>query len=192
MPKFICIVLLLAFSFSGSLLAQEKFEKERRIKKVNVPFQALSFMDALNVQNKVKWFKEEGLNQKSIEAKFKHNKAKYSVEFDTLGNLEDVEIVAKWNDLASNVRDSICLQLKSACSKYKIVKVQKQYLGDASKLIPMLKAGTYSPAVTLKYELVVKCHRQRKVDLFEYLFSDEGQLISISKIVFKNSSHLEY
>jgi hypothetical protein len=186
------MVLFLMFNFSGNFFAQEKFEKERRIRKGNVPAEALSFVDALDVKSKVKWFKEEGLSQKTIEAKFKHNKAKYSVEFDTLGNLEDVEIVASWNDLASNVRDSICLQLNSACSKYKIVKVQKQYAGDASELISMLKADTYSPFVTIKYELIVKCHRQRKVDLFEYVFSSKGQLISISKIVFKNSSHLEY
>ena len=192
MPKLICIVLLIAFNFSGNLFAQEKFEKERRIKKANVPAEALSFVEALDIKSKVKWFKEEGLSQKSIEAKFKHHKAKYSVEFDTLGKVEDVEIGVKWSELASNLGDSICLQLNSACSKYKIVKVQEQYSGDASALISMLKAGTNRSSLTIKYELVVKCHQQKKVDLFEYLFSDKGQLISISKIVFKNSSHLEY
>ncbi len=192
MPKFICMVLFLVFNFSGNLFAQEKFEKERRIKTANVPAEALSFVDALDVKSKVKWFKEEGLSQKTIEAKFKHHKAKYSVEFDTLGKVEDVEIQVNWRELRSQVSDSICLQLKTDCSKYKIVKVQKQYSGDASALISMLKAGTNNPSVTLKYELVVKCHQQKKVDLFEYLFTDKGQLISTSKIVFKNSSHLEY
>ena len=132
MHKFIYIILLLVVQYSSNLYAQEKYEKESRIKQKNVPSKALLFIDSLNFKNKIKWYKEEGLYRKSFEAKFKYNKARYSVEFDTLGNIEDLEIEVDWEDLKSNISDSISLQLKIDCIKHKIVKVQKQYKGSES------------------------------------------------------------
>ena len=191
MHKFIYIILLLVVQYSSNLYAQEKFEKESRIKQKNVPSKALLFIDSLNFKNKIKWYKEEGLYRKSFEAKFNYNKARYSVEFDTLGNIEDLEIEVDWEDLKSNISDSISLQLKIDCIKHKIVKVQKQYKGSESELFSMLKADIISQSLIIKYELIVRCNQQKKVDLFEYLFNDNGKLISRSKIVFRNSSHLE-
>lgn len=191
MPNLIYILLLITFTPSSNLFAQEKFEKESRIKQKDVVAKALSFMDSLHFPNKVKWYKEEGLSGKSIEAKFKYQKALYSVEFDTLGNIEDIEIELNWDDLESNLKDSIFLQLKSNCLKHKIVKVQKQYTGSESQLLSILNP-TKNQSLTTKYELIVSCSLQKTVELFEYLFNDNGKIISISKIVFKNSSHLEY
>lgn len=192
MHKFIYILLIIAFTCSSNLIAQEKFEKESRIKDEDAPTKAQLFIDSLNIANKVKWYKEEGLDRNSIEAKFKHNKARYSIEFNTLGHVEDIEIEINFEDLESNLKDVIILQLKKDCSKYKLVKVQKQYTGSKSHLITLLKADKDSPSLTIKYELIVRCRQQKKVNLFEYLFNDKGELISTSKIVFKNSSHLEY
>lgn len=192
MHKFIYILLLIAFTCSSNLIAQEKFEKESRIKGDDAPTKAQLFIDSLNVNNKVKWYKEEGLNRQSIEAKFKHDKAKHSVEFNTLGHVEDIEIETNFKDLESNLKEAIILKLKLDCSKHKIVKVQKQYTGSESHLVSTFKTDKTSPSLTIKYELVIRCRQQKKVNLFEYLFNDAGELISTSKIVFKNSSHLEY
>ena len=192
MHKFTYIILFIVVQYSGNLHAQEKFEKESRIKQKNVPSEALLFIDSLNFKNKIKWYKEEGFNRQSIEAKFKYNKARYSVEFDTLGNMEDIEIEVDWDDLESDIRDSISLQLKKDCLKHKIVKVQKQYKGSESELFLLLKADKKSQSLIIKYELIVRCRQQKKVDLYEYLFENKGVLISISKIIFRNSSHLEY
>ncbi|PKQ44699.1 hypothetical protein [Confluentibacter flavum] len=192
MHKFFYLLLIMACTYSCNLFAQEKFEKESRIKPNDVPVKALVFIDSLNFNNKVKWYKEEGLNRKSIEGKFKHNKVRYSVEFDTLGHVEDIEIEVNWKDLRDSLKDSIFFQLRTDCLKHKIVKVQKQYTGSESQLFSILKADINNLSLTTKYELIVRCRQQNELDLFEYLFNDTGKLISTSKIVFKNSSHLEY
>jgi len=192
MPKIIYILLIIVFACSSNLIAQEKFEKESRIKGYDVPIEAQLFIDSSNITNKVKWYKEEGLNTQSIEAKFKHNNSKYSVEFNTGGDVEDIEIEVNFEDLESHLKEAIILQLKTDCSKYKIVKVQKQYMGSESHLLSILKTDKTSSSLTIKYELIIRCHQQKEVNLFEYLFNDSGELISTSKIVFKNSSHLEY
>jgi len=90
---FIATLIILIFeSYSNKLFAQEKFEMESRLKQNDVPSNALNFIDSLSLKNKVKWYLEEGIERKSIEAKFKRSGKKHSVEFDILGNIEDVEI----------------------------------------------------------------------------------------------------
>jgi hypothetical protein len=56
------------------VLAQtpSKFEKESRIKRSDVPSQALAFIDSLALPGRIKWYREQGLDKHSIEAKFNH------------------------------------------------------------------------------------------------------------------------
>ncbi len=192
MYKYKFLILLILFSVSNNLFAQDKFEKESRIKPKDVPSRALLFIDSLNLKTKVKWHKEVGLDKESIEAKFKLNKVTCSVEFDTLGNIEDVELGLNWDDLESQLKDSIFFQLKLDCTSHKIVKVQRQFIGSENDLFSLLKNGNVLDNTKIKYEIIISCKHQNKVDLFEYLFNYNGNKISKSKIVFKNSSHLEY
>lgn len=192
MYKFRFLIFLIMCSVANNLFAQDKFEKESRIKRSDVPSKALFFMDSINYNAKIKWYKEEALNSESIEAKFKHNKAKYSIEFDTLGNIEDVEIEVNWEDIETAIANSITNQLKQDCSKHKIVKIQRQFTGTENDLFSMLRKGIQSERIKNKYEIVVRCSEQKEINLFEYLFNEKGLLVSKSKIIFKNSSHLEY
>jgi hypothetical protein len=190
--KFFCLILITAVHCSNNLGAQEKYEKESRIREKYVPTKALQFIDSSDLKSRIRWYLEEGLNRKSIEAKFKHDKVRYSVEFDTLGNVEDIEIETPWENLNSHLKDSISSHLKKDCLKHKIVKVQIQYSGSESELLAKLKTNHNSQYLKIKYEIVVKCNLHNKVELFEYLFNEAGTPLSVSKILFKNSSHLEY
>jgi hypothetical protein len=146
----------------------------------------------LNLTTKIKWFLEEGLISKSVEAKFKYNRQKYSVEFDTIGSIEDVEILIPNNDIQSATLIAINDKLEKECKGFKIIKTQRQFTGNERDLFLLLEKGIVSEALKIKYELVVKCKGEREVNLFEYLFTADGVLETKSKIVFKNSSHLEY
>jgi hypothetical protein len=186
------LIFLIMFSVSCNLFAQDKFEKESRIRPKDVPSKALSFIDSLNWRTSIKWYQEEGLNQKSIEAKFKGNKLSYSLEFDSLGMIEDIEIEVNWGELEPGLKESISSQLQQNCTNHLIVKVQRQFTGSEKDLFALLKTGKIFDGMNIKYEIIVRCKQENKVDLFEYLFNNQGKLISTSKIVFKNSSHLEY
>lgn len=192
MHKYKFLILLILFSISTILFAQDKFEKESRIQPKDVPPRALLFIDSLNLKTKIKWYKEEGLDKESIEAKFKLNKVKHSVEFDTYGKIEDVEIIVNWEDLESDLKDSIFFQLNIDCLSHKIVKVQRQFLGSENELLFQIKNRDVFEPLKIRYEMIIKCKYEKKVDLFEYLFNYDGKLISRSRIIFKNSSHLEY
>ena len=192
MNSSISLFLPLFLTISINLFAQEKFESERSIKRSEVPTNALLFIDSLKTETRIKWYEEEGLTKKSFEAKFKLNRVKYSVEFDTLGIIEDVEMEFDWLELSDSTARLIKAQMNDACVKHKIRKVQKQFIGSEHDLFNLLRQNIWSDSIDVNYEIVVKCKNQSETNLFEYLFTDEGELLNKSKIVFKNSSHLEY
>lgn len=176
----------------GNFYAQDKYEKESRIKRKNVPSNALQFIDSLNLTSRVRWYLEEGLTEKTIEAKFRKNKVRFSVEFDTLGRIQDVEIGLPWNDVSLDLRSIIEAHLEKKCSMHRIVKVQHQFSGKRNQLFLLIKNAQISDELDVKYEMIVRCRQEKSVDLYEYLFSQTGVILSVSKVIFKNSSHLEY
>lgn len=184
------LFLLICLLFSQVLLAQDKYEKESRVKRSEVPDLAFTFIDSLGIKSKIKWYKEQSLSGSSYEAKFKQGALVHSVEFDTLGSIEDVEIEVKVDKIAPKAYDGITKTFGSECTGYSIRKVQQQYTGSRDELFTIIK--NENAKTTCNYELVVKCKHEGGVDLFEYLFDSKGELISKSRIVFKNSSHLEY
>ena len=186
-------VTLLFMGLSWHLaLAQQKFEKETRLNEREVPTSALQFIEALSVECKVKWYKEESLTSHSIEAKFKRNKQKYSVEFDTTGQLEDVEIEIKWDNIPKLARDTIQNELGFLCVRSKVSKIQVQYIGNQECVIDFLSTNNPKEKIITNYEVVLKCSSNEKIALLECLFSTEGKLEKTSEIIFKNSSNLEY
>lgn len=189
--RFFLVIMILG-SASTKLCAQEKFERESRLKRSDVPQKALDFIDSLEIKNRVKWYFEQGLERTSIEAKYKKDKKRHSVEFDSLGNIEDVEIELQWKNLPIKLQDSIFSQLQKDCTKYKIEKVQIQFTGELENLFTKLKISEKVVPLTTRYEIIVKCTSNKGVNLFEYLFNDEGKVVSKSKIIFKNSSNLEF
>lgn len=183
-------VLLCTFALPAS--AQLKYEKESRLAVEEVPEQARNFINAITTSNKIKWYLEEGLDRSSIEAKFEYKDHKYSVEFDSIGTLEDVEVQLKWSEIESTAREGISQFLANECVKHKVRRIQVQYTGEPSTLLQKIVSGSTKLNYTTRFELVVKCRSTEAIALFEYLFNDQGQKLSASKIVFKNSSHLEY
>lgn len=188
----IYITILISGLCCTSICAQVKFENESRMRRKDVPSRALQFVDSLKMENEVKWYLEKGIDKNSIEAKFKRKKKKCSIEFDTLGNIEDVELEITVGKLSTQIKDSLCFQLQNNCLKSKIVKIQIQFSGSRSALMEKLKTTETSPLLTIKYEIVVRCDSKKNVELFEFLISDVGELLSKTKIILKNSSHLEY
>jgi hypothetical protein len=186
------LFIIVACVASNLLVAQDKFEKESRIKREDVPAKALAFVDSLQLNTRFKWYQEESLSDKSIEVKFKFNKIKYSIEFDILGNIEDVEAELKPAEMTPAVLLVFVDKLKTDCSSYKIIKIQRQYIGKKLDLYNLLKFNKMSENLVVNYETVVRCKQNSKVAMFEYLFNEQGKMLSVSKITFKNSSHLEY
>ena len=183
----ICLLFLYSSGFS-----QIKYEKELRLKERYVPQSAIQFVEGLGFEKKIKWYKEIGINKSSIEAKTKSNRKKYSIEFNVAGELEDVEIEIKQKEIPQDVNQRISLELSNRYGKYKIQKIQIQYLGEESHMIPFISENREKDYIQTNYEIVLKTKVKGSFKQFEYLFSDEGAFIHFAEIVTKNRDNIEY
>lgn len=173
-------------------IAQTKFEKEYRIKENEAPAKAVRFIHSAGIDFSEKWYFEENRLGNSIEAKLKHNGKRFSVEFDTLGNLQDIEVETDFDDVAVSLQSKITASLKNTYSKYKIRKMQVQYSGKIDSFNEIMENTAKSNKYNIQYEFVVKGKNNRQWKLFEITFSSAGELISTNEIFLRNTDNLEF
>ena len=186
--------LIIWFVASLPLVAQTKLEKEYRMSKEAVPLPALRFVDDLAQERKVKWYKEQGLERSTIEAKFKRNKRRYSVEFNNSGLLEDVEIERSYRSLPDTLKTALDLFFEAQYKRHRICKTQIQYSGKPEKVLAFLQQSgvTAMPRVVTRFEIVAKVKSDKTSREVEFLFDLSGRLLSKAVIIQKNADHLEY
>ncbi len=185
-------ILILIFLFFGlsDIKGQIKYEKEYRLKPNEVPLEIRGFIDSCDFTSKIKWFAEESEHGKSFEAKVTPDRSEYSIEFDTWGNLEDVELEVEWDKLTPQVRDFVSQHFEKAFLKHKIIKIQLQWTGQRSELLQIVKSRRRSDVIN--YEIVVKGKNTDKTHWYEYLFDSQGTILRTSEIVFRNTDNLDY
>ncbi len=185
-------LLVVVLLFSCNALSQKKFERESRLTKSELPDFAVAFESIFEDGQSIKWYLEEGLERYSIEAKYKRNGKRYSVEFDTLGTLEDVEIEIDQSEIPQETYRSICERLIAEGDRHKIDKIQIQYTGEEQVLKEVSVSGKCEVDCLTRYELVVRIRKDNELSSFEYLFSEDGTLERRSEIIIQTSSNLEY
>lgn len=187
---FLSIVLMVLFP--SLLRAQQKYEREFRIKREMIPPSAQGFIDSIGSDSKIKWYREIGLNGVSIEAKFRYNKKKFSVEFDTLGSVQDAEFLMKKSDINPSVYKTIATELDSLYKKWKFQKIQMQYAGKRIDIITSILNNEPSQSINVSYEIVLRGKALGNTQLFEITFNEQGEIKNVLHIIQDKSDHLEY
>jgi hypothetical protein len=186
-------LLLILTLLSTSTFSQVKFEKEQKVKKSDVPSDATNFIDQFTDKGKVKWYYEEGTFGNSYESKFVQDGHKYSIEFDTSGNIEDIEVLIESNEIEAYVYTKIKEHLSQIFESNAIQKVQIQYTGNTFDLLSLKDLHTANlQQLGISYELVVKGKTEGKMKLMEFNFSQTGELIQKSELQLQNFDNLEY
>jgi cation transport regulator ChaB len=189
MKYYFLLFFLSTFCLSFS---QEKFEKEYHLKLEEVPQLAKDFVVKFNFNKRVKWYKEESDRGNSIEAKTKYKGSRYSIEFETNGTLEDVEIKVGFESLPKEVQQFISKTFSTSFQKWKIDKVQLQYSGEPSAVFLFISEKASKQDIIINYEIVVKGKNDNRYYPYEFLFSEEGKTISKQKINYRNTDNIEY
>lgn len=187
--KILTIITLLTI-FCQLATAQTKVEKEYRIKKNAVPENALTFIEECFPGTKIKWYHEENAKGSFIEAKTRRAKARYSIKFDLLGNLQDTEQIVSFESLPADAQDKINSFLKTRFTRHKIVKIQKQWLADKTTIKSLITTGKSSGKYRTNFELEVRGTKGKDIDFFEFLFNEKGKLLKEYEIVQKNVNNL--
>lgn len=192
--KTITLILSIGFLllFSSGLKAQHKYEREYRIKSEIIPQSAQAFIDSIGSDSRIKWYKEISLDAVSIEAKFKHNKKKFSVEFDTLGVLQDVEFIIESREIPPIVYKQIEQKLDSLYEKWKFRKIQTHYSGSDSDIISSIHKNEPASEVKVYFEIVLKGKNPGNTQEYEITFNAQGEMQHIQMIVQDEADHLEY
>jgi hypothetical protein len=187
------ITLIILFTSAlTSAFSQLKFEKESRLKRADIPPLAFELIESLAIPGKIKWYSEENLTGNSVEAKFRFNKKYYSIEFDTGGNLQDVEITIEIFEIQEGVKESIFKKLESEFNKYSIQKIQAHYPGKNPEILSIIKNPPKETGNNIKYELVVNGKTGNTTKQYEMVFDNKGILTEKKEIIQKNADNLEF
>lgn len=131
----VCAFCVLALLLSVGIHAQEKIERERKIRASAVPELARAWLkDVFESSRRLRWYEETHESGRSYEAKFKWRGQRYSVEFDLEGSIQDVEIEIAVEDIPSPALAGIQGYLASTYRTYNIARVQIQYSGVSDDL----------------------------------------------------------
>lgn len=174
--------------------AQNKYEREYRIKKSQFPDKALGYIeDKLEDARNIRFYKETDSTKVSYEAKFKKNRLKYSVEFNEGGTLEDIEILIRPIDIPNDSYKAVNKYLQKEFIKYRIQKIHQQYpIGDNSVETTVKNAFQNLILPSLKYKLIVSGKKNKGYEQFEVLFDAEGNFEKIRKSLPANYDHVLY
>jgi len=172
--------------------AQQKYEREYRIKSEIIPQSAKEFVDSIGSDSKIKWYKEISFNDVTIEAKFKHHNKKFSVEFDTLGSLQDVEFIIDKREITPIVYKQIEHKLDSLYQKWKFQKIQIHYRGHPRDITTSINQNKRCESIKVYYEIVLKGKSSGSAQLYEITFSEQGEIQDILQIIQDKADHLEY
>ena len=187
----LAISVIFLLSFQG--FSQSKYEKEFRIKAKDVPSSALAFVDSMTFDSKVKWDKEIGLNDVTIEAKAKFKNERHSIEFSENGIFQDVEIVVKPNQIPFDAFSKISGILSQRHKKHKIEKVQVQYSGDRNLVLRFLRENRNNTnGITINFEVVISTKLNGNYIMLEYLFSETGEYVASNQIISKRKDTIDY
>jgi len=195
MKKYNSLLALLLLFFVTTGWAQNKYEREFRIKKSQFPENAYAYLtNELENASRIRYYKEIDSNKVSFEVKFKKDRLFYSIEFDSAGELEDVEILIKEVDIPKSSFEAIDAYLEKNFSKYRIRKIQQQYsrvaFGSITNTLKKAFQNLIDPKIN--YELIVGGKTDGNYQDYEILFDAEGNFISLRKSLPANYDHVLY
>ncbi len=182
----------LIFLFAASVSAQEKAEMEQRVKVDEVPERAVEWRDdAYEKARRVRWYYEETSGLKSYEAKFKWKDRRHSVEFDTTGVIQDIEVSVEWQELPEEAQQNILGYLDSTFQKYNIQKIQQQWSGSPDDLEDLIDEDE-SENITIRYEIEYYGKNEWHDELWEGLFDARGKMLDERMVKLRPTDNLNF
>lgn len=189
------LAITLTIFFCVTVWSQNKNEHEERLELQNFPEAAIAVINTLPTRIKrIKFYKEQDGNKSSFEAKFKYKKQKYSIEFDSMGTIEDIELTLKTKKIEGKTATSIKAYFKENYTKTKFIKVQQQYVYN-----PKLSAETFvknilnkTSTAKINYEVIAEVNANSKRDVKEFTFDGNGLFLNFRIVTPSSYDHVLY
>lgn len=178
-----------------SLWSQSKNEREQRVELQEFPEAAIAIIEQLpsNVK-RIKLYKEQDGDKQSFEAKFKYKKQNYSLEFDTNGIIEDLEVTLKIKKVEGKTASKIEAYFNKNYSKSKLIKVQQQYLFHSTLDSRTFVETIFNKKSTAKinYEIIAEVTKDGKRNIKEFTFDNDGGFLNFRIVNPSSYEHVLY
>jgi len=187
--------LLVLIFISQFVFSQTKNEKEERITESEFPEAAIEVIKNLPDDCKrFKFYKETDGEKQSFEVKFKHKRKRYSLEFSEDGVVEDLEVLTKFKTINEEKKSKIEGYFKSRFNKYKLIKVQKQFVYheklDALTFANDILNNTSTEAPN--FEIIAEVKTEKKRDIREFTFDESGSFVNFRILNPTSYEHVLY
>lgn len=172
-----------------------KQEIEERIRLEEMPEEAANLLaDWLQDSKKIRFYHETDGDQQTYEAKLTYLGRRFSLEFNTKGVLLDIEELINFRELPSTAKESITTTLVQSYDKYKIRRVQRQFLPQSTGKALLNTLQSPSPPSEQKenYELEVDVKEGSRMRSYEILFNTEGKMEQRRLIVRRSLDNFLY
>jgi hypothetical protein len=152
------------------------------VERNDFPDKAIELLNHLPKEvKKLKYYKEKDGDKLSFEAKFKYQKRNFSIEFDQMGDLEDIEITLTKRAAKKNLPSTIIDYLNTEYKKYHFFKVQTQYkkekTNDALELLEKSLKMIFDEHNN--FEIIAQVQNPNsKYQLLEFTFNSKGHLLN--------------
>ena len=176
-------------------MAQTKNEKESRVQLLDFPKASQATLKAISKHVKrIRYYKETDGEKHSFESKFKYKKHWFSVEFDSLGTIEDIEVSVKKRQLGPDPKIAIYDYLKAHSSKYDIIKIQEQYVykADISEVQFLNYILENRLNLASNYEIIVAIKSDIGWELKEMTFDSKGALLKLRNVQQDSYEYIMY
>ena len=191
--RIICIGSFIVVGVGNSQTYSEKNEKEERVTLIQLPQETQNTLKLYpkNIK-RLKFYRETDGDKVSFETKFKYHKKWHSIEYDTIGTLEDIEIEINKNKLPQKAYLSIKNYLNNLSQKWKIIKIQEQYINNNTSAKELINGVILNNLFNPNYEIIIEISQKKSVVLKEFIFDVSGKFISVKKLQQADYQHVQY
>ncbi len=195
MKKFSGILLILLFFASTNNFAQDKVERQHRIKKSQFPSKAIKTIAKNNNDIKrLKFYREVDTAKKTYTAKFKKSRLFYEMDFDKNGEFKSMGFTIKQIDIPEENFERITDYLSQNLEKSKIRKMLQLYPteenGSREKTIKNAFQNLMVPYMF--YKLLVRGKKDGRSADYKVIFDSEGNFKELQKSLPANYDRVLY
>ena len=190
MKHFSFFLVIVLFFMVNNGFSQVKREVEERISLEKLPNPIKSLLPIIKPRAKhLKFYHEIDGERESYEVKFKKENTLFSIEFNKAGALEDIEVLISKEKLPKAIIEA----LNSIFIKYKLVRIQKQFLPTEEetpeRIIKRLFENRSTPRA---YEIVLLGKTEKENRQFEFIFDPLGNILDKHILMLPNQDHVIY
>ncbi len=189
-------ILYFLLLFCSFLFAQEKLEREHRIKKSQFPTLELAIESTGHVLKQIRYYREVDSAGITYSLKFKSGRLHYHFDFDSAGILTNSGFRVQQVDIPMETYDKLEDYLTQNFDRIKIQRIFQEYphIDSTGRMTETGIKSTFQNLILPEnlYKLIIRATRNGKRNDFELWFDSQGNFMRIRSALPSNLDRVLY